>query len=191
MPTDKGKILLPIARAAIAHALHRPFTADESADWLLEHGACFVTLTRHGALRGCIGSLQAHRTLLADVKGNAVSAAFHDPRFLPLTTKEFADTRIEISLLTAPMAMELNNEADALSQLKPGLDGVIFEFSSYRSTFLPQVWEQLPDPHVFMAHLKRKAGLSADFWDDQIRLSRYSVSKFEESNDHSQEQLNG
>jgi AmmeMemoRadiSam system protein A len=191
MPTDKGKILLPIARAAIAHALHRPFTADESADWLLEHGACFVTLTRHGALRGCIGSLQAHRTLLADVKGNAVSAAFHDPRFLPLTTKEFADTRIEISLLTAPMAMEFNNEADALSQLKPGLDGVIFEFSSYRSTFLPQVWEQLPDPHVFMAHLKRKAGLSADFWDDQIRLSRYSVSKFEESNDHSQEQSNG
>jgi AmmeMemoRadiSam system protein A len=191
MPTDKGKILLPIARAAIAHALHRPFTADESADWLLEHGACFVTLTRHGALRGCIGSLQAHRTLLADVKGNAVYAAFHDPRFLPLTTKEFADTRIEISLLTAPMAMEFNNEADALSQLKPGLDGVIFEFSSYRSTFLPQVWEQLPDPHVFMAHLKRKAGLSADFWDDQIRLSRYSVSKFEESNDHSQEQSNG
>lgn len=191
MPTDKGKILLPIARAAIAHALHLPLSADESADWLLEHGACFVTLTLHGALRGCIGSLQAHRTLLADVKGNAVSAAFHDPRFLPLTAKEFADTRIEISLLTAPMAMEFHNEADALSQLKPGMDGVIFEFAGFRSTFLPQVWEQLPDPHVFMAHLKRKAGLSADFWDDQIRLSRYSVSKFEESNDHSQEQSNG
>lgn len=178
--TDKGHVLLTIARAAISHALGVPMTADESAPWLTDSGACFVTLTQHGDLRGCIGSLQAHRSLLADVKHNAVSAALHDPRFMPLSADELDITEIEISLLTPPREMNFRNEADALSQLRPGLDGVIFEYGRYRSTFLPQVWQQLPQPQPFMTQLKRKAGLPADFWDEGVKLSRYSVTKFSE-----------
>lgn len=177
---DRGKTLLPIARAAISAALHIPDSADESAVWLKQPGACFVTLTQHGNLRGCIGSLTPHRTLLADVKSNAVSAALHDPRFMPLTASELQNTRIEISLLSPAIPMEFSNEADALAQLRPLVDGVIFEFDGYCSTFLPQVWEQLPDPQQFMAHLKNKAGLPADFWADGIKLSRYSVIKWSE-----------
>jgi len=180
MPTEQGKILLPIARAAISRALNVPYTADESAPWLTEHGACFVTLTQHGQLRGCIGSLQAHRPLLADVKSNAVSAALRDPRFAPLSAAELDITAVEISLLSPTRAMDFLNEADALAQLRPGVDGVLFEYASYRSTFLPQVWEQLPQPRQFMAHLKRKAGLPDAFWAEGVKLSRYTVEKWSE-----------
>ncbi|MCX7192124.1 MAG: AmmeMemoRadiSam system protein A [Proteobacteria bacterium] len=179
--TDKGRVLLTIARAAISHALNRHFNADESAPWLAEPGACFVTLSQQGELRGCIGSLQAHRSLLIDIKSNAVAAALHDPRFAPLSADELGITDIEISLLAPTQPMLFRDEAYALSQLKPGVDGVIFEFGRYRSTFLPQVWEQLPEPRQFMAHLKRKAGLPADFWDKNIQLSRYSVTKFKDT----------
>jgi AmmeMemoRadiSam system protein A len=177
---ERGKILLPIARAAIARALSLPHAADETAPWLGEHGACFVTLTQDGELRGCIGTLQAHRSLLADIKSNAVSAALRDPRFSPLTTEELDITAVEISLLSPTKAMEVRHEADALAQLRPGEDGIVFEYRHYRSTFLPQVWEQLPQPHQFMAQLKRKAGLPADFWVEGIRLSRYAVTKWRE-----------
>jgi hypothetical protein len=180
MSDERGKILLPIARAAITRALDVPYTADESAPWLAEHGACFVTLTQSGALRGCIGSLQAHRPLLDDVKSNAVSAAFHDPRFMPLRADELDITRIELSLLSPTEAMAFQDEKHALAQLRPHVDGLVFEYRRYRSTFLPQVWEQLPQPQQFMAHLKRKAGLQEDFWADEIRLSRYTVSKWRE-----------
>jgi len=182
MHTDRGVILLPIARAAISNALHQPMTVDESAPWLAEPAACFVTLKQRGQLRGCIGSLEVHRSLLADVKSNAVSAALHDPRFLPLSADELGITDIEISLLTPCQTMQFQDEADALSQLRPGVDGIVFEYGLHRSTFLPQVWEQLPDPHQFMAHLKRKAGLPADFWDQGVALSRYSVRKYKENN---------
>jgi len=178
---DRGKTLLAIARAAISQALGIAHTAaDESAPWLAEPGACFVTLTRHGELRGCIGTLQAHRTLLADVQSNAVSAAFHDPRFLPLTASELGSTRIEVSLLSATQAITFHDEADALAQLRPDIDGVVFEYGHYRSTFLPQVWEQLPQPRQFIAQLRRKAGLPGDFWAEGIKLSRYTVIKYKE-----------
>ncbi len=180
MDTERGKILLPIARAAISCALNVPRTADETAPWLVEHGACFVTLTQHGELRGCIGSLQAHRPLLDDVKSNAVSAALRDSRFMPLSAAELDITEIEISLLSPTQAMTFQNEADALAQLRPNVDGVIFQYGSYRSTFLPQVWEQLPQPREFMAHLKHKAGLPADFWSPEVKLSRYIVDKWKE-----------
>lgn len=178
---QRGKVLLPIARAAIANELKMPASADESAPWLEELGACFVTLTQSGELRGCIGTLHAHRSLLADVKSNAVSAAFRDPRFEPLLANELGVTDIEISELSPPQTMEIRNEEDALTQLRPGVDGVIFEFGHrYRSTFLPQVWEQLPNAQQFMAQLKRKAGLSGDFWAEGVRLSRYTVTKWRE-----------
>jgi AmmeMemoRadiSam system protein A len=177
---EQGTVLLPIARAAIARALNIPLVADETAPWLAKRGACFVTLTQHGELRGCIGTLQAHRSLLDDVKSNAVSAALRDPRFPPLSAQELNLTVIEISLLSPTAALEFKNEADALAQLRPGVDGVVFEFGRNRSTFLPQVWEQLPQPTQFMAHLKRKAGLSDNFWAEGIKLSRYSVTKWHE-----------
>lgn len=181
MSHKPGKVLLPIARSSIGRALGRPHEAPENAPWLQELGACFVTLTQQGQLRGCIGSLQAHRSLLVDVKANAVAAALHDPRFAPLAALELEHTEIEVSLLSSMQAMQFSGEAEALAQLRPGVDGVVLEFGRYRSTFLPQVWEQLPAVTEFMAHLKRKAGLPADFWAAEVKLQRYTVSKWKES----------
>ena len=181
MTIEKGQVLIPIARVTISRALGREMQAKENEEWLREPRACFVTLTQHGELRGCIGSLEAHRPLLDDVKANAYAAAFHDTRFSPLGVAELDYTEIEISLLSAMQPMTFRDEHDALAQLRPGIDGVVFECNSYRSTFLPQVWEQLPDRKVFMAHLKRKAGLAADYWSEDVKLARYTVDKWKES----------
>lgn len=180
MSTEQGRILIPIARAAIGRELGKPHAASENSSWLQEHGASFVTLTQEEQLRGCIGSLVAHRPLLQDVTENAIAAAFHDPRFAPLTAYEFEYTQVEISLLSAAEPMAFTDERDALAQLRPNVDGVIFEYGRYRSTFLPQVWEQLPDPVEFMAHLKYKAGLSTTFWAEEVKLSRYTVKKWKQ-----------
>ena len=179
-----GKTLLPIARAAISTAVGQTpqaHQADETPAWLQELGASFVTLTQQGQLRGCIGTLEARRSLLADVKANAVAAALKDPRFRPLAAAELIHTEIEVSLLSALQAMEFKSETHALDQLQPGVHGVVLEFEHYRSTFLPQVWEQLPSAVEFMAQLKRKAGLPADFWSPGLRLQRYTVSQWKES----------
>ena len=177
---EKGSVLLPIARSAISGALGRVHSAEEGASWLQEKGACFVTLTQNEQLRGCIGTLEAHRPLLADVKANAQAAALRDPRFSPLTAAELEKTDIEVSLLSAMQALKFSGERDALMQLQPGVHGVVFEFGRHRSTFLPQVWEQLPNVEEFMAHLKYKAGLPPEFWADDVRLSYYTVSKWKE-----------
>lgn len=184
--TDKGKTLLHLARAAIAKELG--FSSHElpRSDWLEEPGATFVTLTLNGQLRGCIGSLEAYRPLIDDVRHNAVASAFRDPRFAPLTKAEFAEVLIEVSLLSSPEAIRFSSEQNALEQLHPGRDGVILEYAppslgrSCRATYLPQVWAQLPDPKEFIGHLKNKAGLPEDFWSDDIRLLRYTVQKFSE-----------
>jgi uncharacterized protein len=176
-----GKVLIPIARATISKTLGRPYgEVIENLPWLQEKGASFVTLTQNKNLRGCIGTLEAHRPLLVDVKANAQAAAFRDPRFSPLAVYELDSTEIEISLLSAMQPLVFSAENDALSQLQPGIDGVVFEFGRYRSTFLPQVWEQLPEVDVFMAHLKHKAGLQPGFWDEEVKLYRYTVSKWKE-----------
>jgi AmmeMemoRadiSam system protein A len=179
-----GQLLLQIARAAISNvlgqALALPEPAGGSADVLQAPGASFVTLNQQGQLRGCIGSLQAHRTLITDIQANAIAAALHDPRFAPLTLAELDITTIEVSVLSAMQPLPFTSEAHALAQLRPGVDGVVFEFGHYRSTFLPQVWEQLPNARQFMAHLKHKAGLAPDFWSAEVRLQRYTVSKFKE-----------
>ncbi|HET8711783.1 MAG TPA: AmmeMemoRadiSam system protein A [Spongiibacteraceae bacterium] len=179
-PIDQGKILLPVARAAIARELDRVYQCGTSAEWLQEPGACFVTLTQQGNLRGCIGSLEPHRALLHDVEANARAAAFSDPRFAPLSAAEYEQTDIEISLLSPMQRMTFLDEADALAQLCPGVDGIVFEYNHFRSTFLPQVWEQLPTPREFIAHLKVKARLPANFWASDVKLHRYTVSKFKE-----------
>ncbi len=180
LDAEKGSTLLTLARAEIASKLGRSGAASVQPSWLGEAGATFVTLTRHGELRGCIGTLEAHRPLGVDVCENAVAAAFRDPRFMPLSRAEFDEIRVEVSLLSATEPLAGEDEAAALAVLRPNVDGVVFECGHYRSTFLPQVWEQLPEPAEFMAHLKRKAGLPVDFWAKEVRLSRYTVSKWKE-----------
>ncbi len=181
MDGDTGRILLPIARAAIAHEFGRPHSAAEDAVWLREPGACFITLTQEQQLRGCIGTLQAHRPLVDDVKANARAAAFRDPRFRPLSADEFDGISIEVSLLSKLENLNFTSEIDALAQVKPAVDGLVFEYGHHRSTFLPQVWEHLRDPAEFLAELKRKAGLPPDFWDPDVKLMRYTVSKWREA----------
>jgi AmmeMemoRadiSam system protein A len=178
--TEQGRLLIALARNAIGGDFGEPAADLPHPDWLDEPGAVFVTLTQQGELRGCIGSLEAHRRLIDDVQSNARAAAFKDPRFAPLSQDELPTTRIEVSILSPAEPMRFSSEADALAQLRPGIDGVILEHGWHRATFLPQVWEQLPEPHQFMANLKRKAGLAANFWAEDLSLSRYQVEKFKE-----------
>ena len=180
--SSRGATLLSIARASISTALGQATAIDESAEWLKEPGAVFVTLQKQGKLRGCIGSLEPHRPLLLDIKTNAQAAALRDPRFPPLTLAELPDLQVEVSLLTPKQPISFKSEMDAIAQLQGGVDGVILEFNQHRGTFLPQVWEQLPDPRQFMAHLKLKAGLPQNFWSESIRLYRYHVQKWAETN---------
>ena len=179
--TDAARTLLPIARAAIASHLGKTHPADESATWLREQGASFITLNLQKKLRGCIGSLRAHRALLDDIKANARAAAFKDPRFKPLTIAEYDHIEVEISLLSALNALTFADEAAALAQLTPQVHGVIFEYGHHRSTYLPQVWETFTDPVMFMATLKQKAGLPPNFWDASVKIQTYTVAKFKES----------
>ncbi|MCI4441306.1 AmmeMemoRadiSam system protein A [Tibeticola sp.] len=183
---ELGRALLRLARAAIERALGMPGHAlppfPEAVEAALDApGATFVTLTQRGALRGCIGSLVAHRRLREDVQANAVAAALEDPRFAPLSVDELPRTEVEVSLLSPPQPIPVHSRAEALRALRPGVDGVIFSWGPYRSTFLPQVWEQLSEPEVFLQHLVAKAGLPPDFWDTGVRLQRYTVEKWRES----------
>ena len=189
LPTDAGLILLPLARSAIAHRLgptgQAPAVAVKRAAWLEEPGASFVTLTSGrlpgGPLRGCIGSLVARRPLREDVEANAVAAALHDPRFPPLTARELDDVVVEVSVLSAPAVLPAADEAELLARLRPGVDGVVLSASGHRATFLPQVWEQLPDPADFLAHLRRKAGLPAGSWGRDLTIETYTVTAWQEA----------
>lgn len=181
LPRDAGIVLLPLARAAIAREIGQPYRAPEERPWLRERGACFITLMHEARLRGCIGTLEAHRALGEDVKANAVAAAFRDPRFKPLAVEEFSAIEVEISLLSALEPLTFTDELEALAQLRPGIDGLVFRYGHHTSTFLPQVWRDFCEAADFMAHLKYKAGLPPDFWDPEVKLSRYTVTKWRES----------
>jgi AmmeMemoRadiSam system protein A len=181
LPPKAGEILLALARGEIAKRLGTAFAGVEPREpWLDETGASFVTLTHQDKLRGCIGTLEAHRALGEDVKANAVAAAFRDPRFEPLTRIELDAITVEISVLSPLETVAFRDENDALAQLRPAVDGVIFEYGHHRSTFLPQVWEDFNDPREFLGHLKYKAGLPPDFWDMTVKLSRYTVARWRE-----------
>lgn len=182
MRTDPlGLALLAIARNAIEKQFGRNAQTVISHPALASPAATFVTLTQNGALRGCIGSLEAYRPLAQDVAENAIAAAFRDPRFSPLGDDELERTRIEVSLLEKPEPLDFKDEADALAQLRPGLDGLILTHGNRRATFLPQVWESLAEPQRFLSQLKLKAGLPAYFWDEDIALARYGVQKWKET----------
>ena len=177
---EAGRTLLQIARDEIEKNLLQRSKPIPDTPWLHQAGATFVTLTKDGALRGCIGSLQAARPLGVDVAENALGAAFRDPRFPAMTADEWPHCRVEVSLLSAPKPIRFADEADLLAQVKPGEDGIILECDGKRATFLPQVWEDLSDKRVFFQHLVRKAGLPPDTRLGRCRISRYRVAKFHE-----------
>ena len=181
---DQGKLLLKIARERIAALLAGVNRFDsapyQQEKWLFEPGAVFVTLTINGELRGCIGSLEAYRPLFNDLTGNAGNAGFRDPRFAPLTYSEFKQTKIEVSVLTPRQTLEYKDAAELKKKLRPGTDGVYLTHDGYGATFLPQVWDELPDFEDFFHHLCRKAGLSVEcIQHGQAKIEIYQVQKFE------------
>lgn len=184
---EEGAALLQLARDTITAALTTPTGASEperpASERLEAPGAAFVTLhTRSGALRGCIGSLVGHRPLVDDVRANALAAAFEDPRFPPLTEAELPDVVIEVSVLTSPEPLAYADAAGLVRSLRPGVHGVVIELGWHRATFLPQVWDQLPNTEEFLAHLCYKAGLPANAWHSgDMKVSTYQVQEFEES----------
>ena len=182
----EGRYLLGLARWVIGRRLGvdkaEPTLPPQSDPNLLEQPrGVFVTLKQQGKLRGCIGSLSAHQPLAAGVRQNALNAAFSDPRFTPLTAAELASLRIEISVLTPLRPLEYDQAADLPTLLRPGRDGVLIEEDDCSATFLPQVWEQLPDPVRFLEHLCLKAGLPADSWcRGGLKVKTYQVQPFAE-----------
>ncbi|MDR2703997.1 MAG: AmmeMemoRadiSam system protein B [Cellulomonadaceae bacterium] len=208
LPSSAGPVVLANARAAIEQAVGAaPQTEPQPwGDWANLQRGVFVTLNKHGELRGCIGTLSDDRPLSASIVANAANAALRDPRFAPVTAGELGDIEVEVSVLSEAEPVLISDsgsdsdwghgsgeadgqahglrpprtEAEAATALVPGVDGVILKRGWNHATFLPQVWEQLPDPVEFLAHLRAKAGLPARAWDDRIVLERYRVQAFEE-----------
>jgi len=179
---DAGLTLLAIARAAIGHRLgvHAEAPRTDVAPWLARPGASFVTLMLEAKLRGCIGSLAATRRLGEDVAENAQAAALRDPRFAPLTPGEWPRCEVEVSVLSPAKPLRFADEAEMLAQIRAGEDGVILEHEGRRATFLPQVWESLPEKPRFLGELMRKAGIPADTRLARCKLWRYRVIKWQQ-----------
>lgn len=171
--------LLELAKNSIKQGLQTgcpiKIDLDDYPAELTELRATFVTLEKNHQLRGCIGMLEAVRPLAEDIAENAFSAAFKDPRFLPLEAYELDDLEIHLSILTPAEPVLFSSEQDLIAQLRPGIDGLILEEGRRRGTFLPSVWESLPEPEQFLRHLKQKAGLLPDHWSKNIRIYRYQA----------------
>jgi MEMO1 family protein len=187
---DQGLALVALARHALMKHFKRPIPAEHQgqiqavlADPELQ-ATCgtFVTLKIGGQLRGCIGSLVGHVSLVEGVRANALNAAFHDPRFGPLTAKELDRISIEVSVLTAPQPLAYSDAEDLAARLRPHVDGVTIRKGFASATFLPQVWEQLPEVEIFLSHLCQKAGLPLDAWrKGDLEVETYQVQYFEEA----------
>ncbi|MBI5731846.1 MAG: AmmeMemoRadiSam system protein A [Candidatus Magasanikbacteria bacterium] len=182
---QQKQYLLSLARRALTHYLTTgqvlKIESNEVPAELKEIRACFVTLTIQGNLRGCIGHILPIQRLYQDVIENAISAAFQDSRFPPLTQSELPKTKIEISILSLPKPLIFNSPSDLLSKLAPNQDGVILKLGFNQATFLPQVWEELPQKEEFLSHLCLKAGLGPICWKEpDIKIDIYQVEAFEE-----------
>jgi len=180
---EQKQVLKSLAQStlqyATSHGGEKPkISLDDYPGALSQPGACFVTLEKHGNLRGCIGSLEAHYPLVEDVVRNTVAAAFSDPRFDAVDKTELSDIKISLSVLTPAQAMTVSDENDLLRQLRKGIDGLILQDGPNRATFLPSVWQQLPDKLLFLHHLKQKAGFSENYWSDTIKFWRYTSEYF-------------
>ncbi len=183
-------ILLRIAKAVILNRFNNNnnYIFDkniilEKYPFLAKDGAVFVTLKYDGDLRGCIGSIIAHRTLFDDVVYNAISAGFHDPRFNSLTLKELSHLTLEVSVLSEPKILEYKDYEDLEQKIQPNIDGLILQHGRYQGTFLPQVWEQLATPKLFLEHLSMKAGATPSIYKEHPTIYRYSVEHIQESFD--------
>lgn len=183
-----GRTLIDLARQTIEEHLgiqpEQPVAPELLTDpELQETRAVFVTLNKRGQLRGCIGSLSGTESILDGIKRHAINAAFHDHRFSPVTGEEVAELELDISVLTEPKPLSYEDGDDLVKKLRPNIDGVILQHSSgARATFLPQVWEQLPSPPLFLGHLCRKAGLSQTEWQTgSLAIQIYQVRYFKEN----------
>lgn len=182
LTNEAQQTCLKIARQSIKHgldegrALH--VTTSDYSSALQQNLASFVTLHKNGELRGCIGALEAYQPLINDIAEHAFAAAFNDPRFPALEANELDQIDIEISVLGKPQPMSFESEEDLLQQIQPNIDGLILESGVNRGTFLPSVWEQLPDKTEFLNHLKIKAGLPQQWWDNAAKISRYETFSF-------------
>jgi uncharacterized protein len=182
--TDRS-YLLSLARQSIencANGTALPSLDLEALSPLLkEQGACFVTLTYQGYLRGCVGTLEPYQSLAEDVREHAMAAAFQDYRFPPVQSKETKDIEIEISYLTRPRILKYENPADLVDKLRPHIDGVVIRDGMRRATFLPQVWEKIPDPEEFLEQLCLKMGVPANLWrKKKVDVLTYQVEEFHE-----------
>ncbi|MFZ2096020.1 MAG: AmmeMemoRadiSam system protein A [Anaerolineales bacterium] len=184
--TDNDRsFLLSLARQSIDNYLNN--TALPLVEFgilspiLKEQGASFVTLTYRGYLRGCVGALDAYQSLAEDVREHAIAAAFQDYRFPPVQAKEMKDIEIEISYLTQPTPLSYENPNELLEKLRPNIDGVVIQDGMRRATFLPQVWEKIPDPAEFLDQLCMKMGAPADLWrKKKLEIKTYQVEEFHE-----------
>jgi AmmeMemoRadiSam system protein A len=179
------KTLLRLAREAMEHGVKGedvpPVDETLLTPSLREEGSSFITLTEHGQLRGCIGSLEPYQSLAADVREHAVAAALRDPRFPPVGKEELNGIQIEVSRLTRPTPLEYKDADDLLSKLRPHVDGVILRDGFHRATFLPQVWEKIPKPTDFLDNLCYKMGVNPDLWRKKhMEVLTYKVEEFHE-----------
>ena len=188
LATPERRELLALARASIDSVLAHGWASGELMPFspvllppaLTVRRSSFVTLRRNEELRGCCGTLDAPRPLAEDVWRNARAAAFNDYRFPALTAAEWPQVNLHLSLLTVPEPLDVTTEEQLLVLLRPSIDGLILESDTGRATFLPAVWEQLPDPVQFVRHLKMKAGWPATYWSNRVRCSRYATESFGE-----------
>jgi AmmeMemoRadiSam system protein A len=185
LSTEERLILLQLARQALESGVRRQprgaLDLDSLPERLREPGATFVTLTEREMLRGCVGALEAYQPLAEDVREHTVTAALEDYRFPPVSPEEVPRIKIEISRLTAPKPLEYDKPEDLLKLLRPGIDGVVLREGLRRATFLPQVWEKLPDPREFLAHLCLKMGVDANYWRyHKLQVYTYQVEEFHE-----------
>ncbi len=179
---EHRNLLHRVARQSVETGLHtgKPLECSlgDYPEALQQPAASFVTLHHHGQLRGCIGTLQARRPMVEDVSHNAFNAAFRDFRFSPLSDDELPGLTFHISILGPTEAMIFEDRQDLISQLQPGIDGLVLSSHGHRGTFLPAVWQSLPEPEKFIEHLLLKAGLSSNYWSDDIQVERYRVEEF-------------
>ena len=181
-------ILLKIAKNSILQKLNLAHALDKSKltqdyPYLTKKGASFVTLHYDKDLRGCIGSLVAHRTLFDDIVSNAISAAFGDPRFSPLKKEELPHINLEVSVLTQPKLLKYDDFEDLSKKIRPSIDGLILKHNGYRGTFLPQVWKQLPNAKTFLEHLSYKSRATPSIFKEHPEIYTYQVDAIEEKFD--------
>lgn len=182
---EEQQTLLRMAREAMEYAVRAkklpPLNSSKLSSTLREQGASFVTLTIRGQLRGCIGALEAYQPLADDVREHAIAAALEDPRFPPVSEDELSRIQIEVSRLTRPVPLEYTDANDLISKLRPHVDGVILRDGFHRATFLPQVWEKIPDPSKFLDNLCYKMGVSDNLWRNKhLDVLVYQVEEFHE-----------